>query len=84
MSLTRSIFLLSDGRVGLEWLFEPPAHLSRPGDVSSRPHVAGATAMRGGELGALTARGLVDAQKNGFRRSEPVGHHRAGVPGRRM
>jgi hypothetical protein len=50
----------------------PPAY---PGPATSAvgPRSAGATAMRGGELGALTARGLVDAlDKTGFAVANPL------------
>jgi hypothetical protein len=64
---------LSDGRVSLEWLFEPPADLSGPATSAASPASAGATAMRGSELGALTARGLVDAlNKTDFAVANPL------------
>ena len=50
----------------------PPAY---PGPATSAagPTSVGATAMRGGELGALTARGLVDAlEKTGFAVPNPL------------
>jgi hypothetical protein len=50
----------------------PPAY---PGPATSAagPTSVGATAMRGGELGALTARGLVDAlDKTGFAVPNPL------------
>ena len=74
MASTRSIFLacLTVGCLLSGCSNHPPAY---PGPATSAagPTSVGATAMRGGELGALTARGLVDAlDKTGFAVPNPL------------
>jgi hypothetical protein len=74
MSLTRSIFVacLTVGCLLSGCSNRPPTY---PGPATSAagPTSGGATAMRGGELGALTARGLVEAlNETGFAVANPL------------
>ena len=74
MLLTRTIFLacLTVGCLLSGCSNQPPTY---PGPATSAagPTSADATAMRGGELGALTARGLLDAlNKTGFAVRNPL------------
>ena len=74
MSSTRSIFLacLTVGCLLSGCSNHPPTYQG-PATSAAAPTSAGATAMRGGELGALTARGLVDAlDKTGFAVPNPL------------
>ena len=74
MASTRSILLacLTVGCLLSGCSSRPPAYPG-PATSAAAPASAGATAMRGGELGALTARGLVDAlDKTGFAVPNPL------------
>jgi hypothetical protein len=74
MSSTRSILLacLTVGCLLSGCSNHPPTYQG-PATSAGAPRSDGATAMRGGELGALTARGLVDAlNKTGFAVANPL------------